>query len=85
MNPYSGLRRSNDLRLEQIRDNHYEFISDRARNASDKHGVKSVSLVAIKPSNGTEEKNDDCHDQSQQGTVGEGRLHANRLDHARER
>ena len=51
MNPDSGLRRSNDLRIEQIRDNPYEFISDRARNDSDKYGVKSVSLVAIKPSN----------------------------------
>jgi hypothetical protein len=37
------------LRIEQIRDNPYEFISDRARNASDKYGVKSVSLLAIKP------------------------------------
>lgn len=36
------------LRLEQIRDNPYEFISDRARNASDKYGVKSVSLLASK-------------------------------------
>ncbi len=36
------------LRIEQIRDNPYEFISDRARNASDKYGVKSVSLLASK-------------------------------------
>jgi arsenite methyltransferase len=36
------------LRIEQIRDNPYEFISDRARNASDKYGVKSVSLLAEK-------------------------------------
>ena len=35
----------------QIRDNPYEFISDRARNASAKYGVKSISLLAIKPSN----------------------------------
>jgi arsenite methyltransferase len=39
------------LRIEQIRDNPYEFISDRARDASAKYGVKSVSLLAVKPSN----------------------------------
>jgi arsenite methyltransferase len=38
------------LRLETFRDNPYEFISERARNASVKYGVKSVSLLAIKPS-----------------------------------
>jgi len=37
-----------DLRLETIRENPYEFISERARNASEKYGVKSVSLVAVK-------------------------------------
>ena len=36
------------LRIEQLRENPYEFISDRARDASDKYGVKSVSLVAEK-------------------------------------
>jgi arsenite methyltransferase len=36
------------LRIEQIRDNPYEFISERARNASEKYGVKSVSLLAVK-------------------------------------
>jgi arsenite methyltransferase len=36
------------LRIEQIRDNPYEFISERARNASAKYGVKSVSLLAVK-------------------------------------
>jgi arsenite methyltransferase len=36
------------LRIEQIRDNPYEFISDRARDASAKYGVKSVSLLALK-------------------------------------
>lgn len=36
------------LRIEEIRDNPYEFISDRARDASAKYGVKSVSLLAIK-------------------------------------
>jgi arsenite methyltransferase len=38
------------LMIEAIRDNTYEFISDRARDASAKYGVKSVSLLAIKPS-----------------------------------
>ena len=35
--------------IGQIRDNPYELISDRARNASAKYGVKSVSLLATKP------------------------------------
>jgi arsenite methyltransferase len=37
------------LRIETFRDNPYEFISDRARDASAKYGVKSVSLLAEKP------------------------------------
>jgi arsenite methyltransferase len=36
------------LRIEEIRDNPYEFISERARDASAKYGVKSVSLLAVK-------------------------------------
>ena len=36
------------LRIEEVRENPYEFISDRARDASEKYGVKSVSLVATK-------------------------------------
>jgi arsenite methyltransferase len=36
------------LRIEEIRENPYEFISERARNASGKYGVKSVSLLAVK-------------------------------------
>ena len=36
------------LRIEQVRDNPYEFISQRAREASAKYGVKSVSLLARK-------------------------------------
>jgi arsenite methyltransferase len=36
------------LRVEQIRRNPYEFISPRARRASDKYGVKSISLLARK-------------------------------------
>jgi arsenite methyltransferase len=37
------------LRIEEIRENPYHFISERARDASAKYGVKSVSLLAIKP------------------------------------
>lgn len=37
--------------IDRHRVNAYEFISDRARNASTQYGVKSVSLLAIKPSN----------------------------------
>ena len=36
------------LRVQEVRRNPYEFISGRARNASAKYGVKSVSLLAFK-------------------------------------
>jgi arsenite methyltransferase len=36
------------LRIEAITENPYEFISERARNASTKYGVKSVSVLARK-------------------------------------
>ena len=36
------------LRIEEIRKNPYEFISGRARDASAKYGVKSVSILAAK-------------------------------------
>ena len=36
------------LRIERIKDNSYAFISERARNASEKYGVKSVSVLAVK-------------------------------------
>jgi arsenite methyltransferase len=36
------------LRIDDLRTNPYEFISDRARDASAKYGVKSVSLLAVK-------------------------------------
>jgi SAM-dependent methyltransferase len=38
------------LAIEDIRRNPYEFISDRARDASAKYGVKSISLLARKES-----------------------------------
>jgi arsenite methyltransferase len=34
------------LGIEEVRENRYEFISDQARNASEKYGVKSVSILA---------------------------------------
>jgi ubiquinone/menaquinone biosynthesis C-methylase UbiE len=37
------------LQIEEIRVNPYEFISGRARNASTKYGVKSVSVLAVRP------------------------------------
>jgi arsenite methyltransferase len=37
------------LRIVRTRGNPYEFISDQARNASGKYGVKSISLLAVKP------------------------------------
>jgi arsenite methyltransferase len=36
------------LRIDDLRENPYEFISEQARNASGKYGVKSVSLLAVK-------------------------------------
>ena len=38
------------LCVQDVRRSPYEFISERARNASAKHGVKSVSLLARKES-----------------------------------
>ncbi|HZD02701.1 MAG TPA: methyltransferase domain-containing protein [Actinomycetes bacterium] len=38
------------LRPAQIRRNPYEFISAQARNATRTYGVKSISLLAVKPS-----------------------------------
>jgi len=37
------------LRIDDLRQNPYEFITQQARDASAKYGVKSVSLLAIKP------------------------------------
>jgi arsenite methyltransferase len=37
------------LRIEVIRRNPYQFISEQARNASTRYGVKSISLLANKP------------------------------------
>jgi arsenite methyltransferase len=45
---YRQVIESAGLRVEVIRRNHYEFISDQARNASTKYGVKSISLLAVK-------------------------------------
>jgi hypothetical protein len=51
---WSGLRlyrqaiEAAGLRIEDIRHNTYEFISQRARRASVTYGVKSISLLARK-------------------------------------
>jgi ubiquinone/menaquinone biosynthesis C-methylase UbiE len=37
------------LSIAVIRRNPYEFISERARNASAKYGVNSISVLAVKP------------------------------------
>lgn len=37
------------LNVRQIKENPYRFLSDQARGASDRYGVKSISLVAYKP------------------------------------
>jgi ubiquinone/menaquinone biosynthesis C-methylase UbiE len=45
---YRAAIESAGLRIDDIRENPYEFISDQAKNASAKYGVKSVSLLAVK-------------------------------------
>jgi ubiquinone/menaquinone biosynthesis C-methylase UbiE len=45
---YRDAIESAGLRIDDLRTNPYEFISERAQNASSKYGVKSVSLVARK-------------------------------------
>jgi arsenite methyltransferase len=45
---YRDAIESAGLRIEQIRENPYEFISERALDASTKYGVKSVSLLAVR-------------------------------------
>jgi arsenite methyltransferase len=37
------------LHIDEIRENPYEFVSERARNASAKYGVRSVSVLAHNP------------------------------------
>lgn len=45
---YRAAIESAGLRIEDVRPNPYEFISEQAKNASAKYGVKSVSLLARK-------------------------------------
>jgi arsenite methyltransferase len=47
---YRAALESAGLRVEEFRENPYEFISEQAVNASAKYGVKSVSVLAAKPS-----------------------------------
>lgn len=47
---YRAAIESVGLRVEELRENPYEFISEQAVNASAKYGVKSVSVLAAKPS-----------------------------------
>lgn len=46
---YLGLIEASGLTVAQTRSNPYEFLSQQARNASTAYGVKSLSLLAIKP------------------------------------
>jgi arsenite methyltransferase len=48
---YRALIESTGLEIETIRENAgYRFVSDRAKNATQKYGVRSVSIVALKRS-----------------------------------
>jgi arsenite methyltransferase len=44
---YRGAIEAAGFTIEEMRENPYEFISDRARDASAKYGVRSVSLLAL--------------------------------------
>jgi arsenite methyltransferase len=44
---YRGAIEATGFAIEEMRKNPYEFISDRARDASAKYGVRSVSLLAL--------------------------------------
>jgi len=46
---YRDAIESTGLRIEKIRRNPYQFISEQARNASATYGVKSISVLAVKP------------------------------------
>ncbi|WP_246084357.1 class I SAM-dependent methyltransferase [Salinadaptatus halalkaliphilus] len=47
---YTSLVETAGFELIEVRENtEYEFISDRAANACQKYGVKSISLCANKP------------------------------------
>jgi arsenite methyltransferase len=46
---YRSAIESAGLRIDDLRENPYRFISERAKNASEKYGVKSVSVLAVKP------------------------------------
>ena len=47
---YQSMIQRAGLRVETVEDNpSYRFISDNAQGASRKYGVKSVSLLAVKP------------------------------------
>jgi arsenite methyltransferase len=47
---YRAAMEAAGLRVERIEENtHYQFISDRAKRATAKYGVKSVSVLARKP------------------------------------
>jgi ubiquinone/menaquinone biosynthesis C-methylase UbiE len=48
---YLGLVAGAGLTIVQIRSNPYEFLSNQARDASATYGVKSISLLAVKPTN----------------------------------
>jgi arsenite methyltransferase len=46
---YIAAIESAGLRVTAVRRNAYEFVSTQARNATGTYGVKSVSLIAVKP------------------------------------
>jgi SAM-dependent methyltransferase len=45
---YLGAIEDTGLRIEEVRENEYEFLTEHALEACDKYGVVSVSLVARK-------------------------------------
>jgi arsenite methyltransferase len=51
---YRRMIEATGFRIEEIRENPYRFVSERARNACDKYGVRSVSLLATKDGSASE-------------------------------
>jgi ubiquinone/menaquinone biosynthesis C-methylase UbiE len=49
LDQYLRALESAGLVVEHVRDNAYEFVSDRARNATATYGVKSITVLATKP------------------------------------
>jgi arsenite methyltransferase len=46
---YLGALESAGFRINEVRTNDYDFVSERALDACSTYGVESISLAAVKP------------------------------------